>query len=163
MHLLASREQGDEVRDALLARFHLLRRLHAPKHRVPAARIQRQEERRRPSIVRKCRLQIGWHRRAARRVIGQVPAPILLGAFDLREPRRLHRASLDQLQRFFTVDLGPHAFCAPRRELLEPRNLVCTLLLAINPAPHKRHLDRLGVRNRHCPRCLLGEPQPDAT
>jgi hypothetical protein len=94
-------------------------------------------------IFRQSGTEIVRHLRRALRRIGGVPAPVLLGAFDLVQSRGLHAAQLDKLKRPGAVFLGPFAGGLTRRKANQPMVVIETVELAIDPAMTKRRINRL--------------------
>lgn len=162
MDLLAARQHCDQRRDALLARLGLLRRLHAPQHRVAVRAVQRREERPGLRGRRQRGLQVVGDGGGAGAVVGLVPAAVGLRPVDLGLPGGLHASRFDQRLGLAAVDLRPQAARAPWREALQPVLFVEGFLLAVDPAVAERDLDRLRVGDGGRVGARLGELQPRA-
>src|SRR6185312_3132792 len=144
------------------ARLGLLGGLKSIADGVPVGLVERVEERLRLLVLRERSQKIRGHFRLARRVVGQVPATVSLGGFDLREPARLHppfaREPLDVL----AVALGPTTARPARREAADPGLVVERLHLTVDPAPAQRLIERLVVGHGGDAAALLEEPDPEA-
>src|ERR1700736_603374 len=145
MDRLVSRAQRDEPRDALGARFRLLRRLHAVKDCIAVRTVERLKEGSRTSVAREGGDEGRGHTRCTCSVVGALPPPVTLRALHVSETRRLHHPGGDQSLRLRAVDLRPQALRRAWREALEPPNVVERALLPVDPPPRERTIERLRV------------------
>src|SRR5215475_9690476 len=155
-------QHADELLDALGPRLGFPGGMNSVENRVTVAAVQRGEECSRLRVAIQFGLKIVRHYGLAGRGVSGVPPPILPGALHRFQAGRLHLPDLDQPLRLLRVDLRPDAFRAARRELLQPRRFVITLLLAVYPSIAQRHFERLVVGHGLYPGRLLGQLEPDA-
>ena len=153
-------EHPKELLDSPCTGPGLFRGLKSEQDRKPILAVKCAKEGARLRSVLQCRLEISWHGGNTGRIIGCLPASVLPGATDLCQTRWLHEPFANQPFGSFSIDLGPDAALAPRRELLEPARRVVSFALTVDPPVAERHLHRFGMGQRASGRSLLCQLDP---
>src|SRR5580692_7027419 len=147
MDLLAPREHRHELGDTGGARVGLLRRVDAIKDGVTVMGFEGLEEARRARRLCESGDEVGRHDGATLRGVRGIPPAVPPRALDGGPSGWHHYAARDEGFGLLAVDLRPGALRAAGRETLPPPRVVDRALLAVDPSPEERALDRLGIRD----------------
>src|SRR5256885_17194257 len=101
MKPLAPLQHRDQPVDALATSLRFLCRLNAPDDGVAVDAVEAGEEFLRFRMAVQFGLEVRRDCRPRWRIVGGLPAAVVLGALDLGEAGRTHLTALDQSQRFF--------------------------------------------------------------
>src|SRR5258706_13786541 len=93
----------DEHLNPLGARLGLFGSLYSEQLRLSILTVQRSEEGFRLSVEIQGQLKIARHCGASCRIVGVLPAAVVLCALDFLEPRGLYFTACDQRERLLTV------------------------------------------------------------
>jgi len=137
-----------ECGDPLRARFRPLRSRHSVENRIAIRSIECLEEFAGSTVSLERFSEVVRHGRRLRTVVRVGPPPITFGALNLSETRCLHSAACDERLGLAAVDFRPRALRRSRREPLQPGGVVKRPLLAVDPSPAKRGIERSRVRER---------------
>lgn len=116
--------------------------------RIAVAAVQLGPKNFRIGILVQLLLKISWYARSGGRVVGVVPAPILLGQLDFTQPGWFHFSLFDEPGCPHPVSLRPLAACCAPGETLQPEPLIIGGLLPIYPSMAESTIHGLRVGHR---------------